>query len=332
MTELRLLLAVLPALLTAWWVEVGCARRGVLPPGFRHPLRRWIARLSLAGVFWVGVFVPLGMIGAPAVERDLSTLGTPRLFLLHGLLVAALFLWMLAGFGGAGTDPIPAVDPIPAHPTEPVAGVDLLPGEPVPGPVPPAPEPSPPPRSLGRRLAAQLGFVVPSIGREIGLGLLLGIGAWAAVLAVIVAFAGVLYALGGQRFLPHTPPQMIPFVAGLPFVVRALLSLSAGVVEETFFRGFLQPRIGIALSTGLFVLAHASYGQPFMLVGVGVLSLIYALLVRWRQSIWAAIAAHALFDGVQLLVIIPIALKVIGTQGVPALPALQAVAAFLGIG
>jgi membrane protease YdiL (CAAX protease family) len=81
------------------------------------------------------------------------------------------------------------------------------------------------------------------------------------------------------------------------------------VVEEWFFRGFLQPRAGILLSTSLFVLAHFAYGQPFMLVGITILSLIYALLVRWRQNIWPAMAAHALFDGVQLLVVIPGFLK-----------------------
>ena len=42
-----------------------------------------------------------------------------------------------------------------------------------------------------------------------------------------------------------------------------------------------------------------------MLIGITLLSLIYGLLVKWRQNIWPAIAAHALFDGVQLLVIVP---------------------------
>ena len=52
-----------------------------------------------------------------------------------------------------------------------------------------------------------------------------------------------------------------------------------------------------------------------MLVGITLLSLIYAFLVRWRQNIWPAIAAHALFDAVQLLVIIPAALKLLESAG-----------------
>jgi membrane protease YdiL (CAAX protease family) len=129
------------------------------------------------------------------------------------------------------------------------------------------------------------------------------------VLCVLIAVAGVVFLLGGEDALPKTAPTTIAFIAGLPALVRFLLSLSAGVVEEVFFRGFLQPRVGITLSTIAFVLAHVAYGQPFMLVGVTLLSLLFALLVRWRQNLWPAIAAHALFDAVQLLVVIPAALK-----------------------
>ena len=52
-----------------------------------------------------------------------------------------------------------------------------------------------------------------------------------------------------------------------------------------------------------------------MLVGITLLSLIYALLVRWRQNIWPAIAAHFLFDAVQLLFVIPSALKYMESPG-----------------
>ncbi len=46
-----------------------------------------------------------------------------------------------------------------------------------------------------------------------------------------------------------------------------------------------------------------------MLVGVTLLSLVFAYIVRWRQSIWAAIVAHAVFDAIQLLFVIPWALR-----------------------
>jgi membrane protease YdiL (CAAX protease family) len=186
------------------------------------------------------------------------------------------------------------------------------------GPAPPPGPPTeePPPRvPLRRQFLAQFGLLAPSVPREIGLGLALGVSAWIAVLLVLIGIALVLVALGGEQALPKQPPALVPFIAGLPVGIRLLISLSAGVFEESFFRGFLQPRIGIPLSTAFFVLAHLSYGQPFMLIGITLLSVIYALLVKWRQNLWPAIAAHALFDGVQLLVVVPAAMKLIQGSG-----------------
>ena len=99
---------------------------------------------------------------------------------------------------------------------------------------------------------------------------------------------------------------MVLWIGALPFPARAAIALSAGLVEEVFFRAFLQPRVGVFLSTALFALAHLGYGQPFMLVGVTLLSLLYAELMRRRGSIWAPVAAHAIFDLVQLLVVVPL--------------------------
>lgn len=165
-----------------------------------------------------------------------------------------------------------------------------------------------PPGSVG----AQLGLATRSPLVEVGVGLVFGVGAWLVVLAGIVLVALAVSALGGDELLPQQPPAMIPWIAGQPVALRLGIALSAGVVEEVFFRGLLQPRVGIALSTAIFALAHAAYGQPFLLVGVTLLSLLYAALVRWRQSVWAAMAAHTLFDAVQLLIVIPSVLEMWG--------------------
>ena len=42
----------------------------------------------------------------------------------------------------------------------------------------------------------------------------------------------------------------------------------------------------------------------------------FAALVHWRQNLWPAIAAHFLFDAVQLLFVIPWGLEELG--GAPA--------------
>ncbi len=366
---LRVLGPLALALAVTWSLDRMCRRKGLLPPGFRRPWRRLAAAALVLFILWVGIFAPLGTIGLPQPKLDLSSISTPRLFLLHGLLVAVVLGWFVLGFAGVRARPPRAAEalagggdrdhgnadgapaavaaaaaagaptgapevveagdvaaagsPAAGEPaTERWAGWDAerLPvaptvAESLPGPAPPAsaaPAPAAPAAagrpSFVRTLAAQLGLVAPSVPREVLIGLALGACAWGAVLLALFVAALAIYAVGGEKALPK-PSAIVPWIASLPVLVRLMVSLSAGVVEEVFFRGFLQPRIGIALSTGCFVLAHLSYGQPFMLIGITLLSLIYAFLVRWRQTIWPAIAAHALFDGVQLLVIIPLAMK-----------------------
>jgi membrane protease YdiL (CAAX protease family) len=265
------------AALVAAWIDLRTRRAGLDPPGFAEPLRRWAWLVLLAGALWVGVF---GSLGATGGEVDLAAVRDWQLFALHGLFVALLLAWYALGFAGTR----------PAAPT----GA----GEPT--------------RDGFRR---QLGLAAREPWKEIGLGLVFGVGAWLAVLGGVLALGLALSALGGEDLLPQEPPELIPWIAGRAIGLRVLIALSAGVVEETFFRGFLQPRVGIPLSTALFALAHAAYGQPFLLVGVTLLSLLYAALVRWRQSLHAAITAHFLFDAIQLLVVIPSILRMWNPDG-----------------
>ncbi len=172
----------------------------------------------------------------------------------------------------------------------------------------------------GGGFAGQLGLAAPRPLREILLGLVFGVGAWVAVLASVVLIALVVAAVAGPDVLPQTPPAAIPWLAAQPILLRLALALSAGTVEELFFRGLLQPRLGIAVSTAMFAGAHLAYGQPFLLIGVTLLSVLYALLVRWRQSLWAAMTAHALFDAIQLLIVIPAVLRQFPPGGAAPLP------------
>jgi len=157
----------------------------------------------------------------------------------------------------------------------------------------------------GASLASQVGLRAHRPLAEIGFGVVFGIGAWFVVLGSAWLIAVVVAALGGDDLLPKRPPDAVVWLVGQSVGLRAALAFSAGGVEEIFFRGLLQPRVGLAVSTALFALAHLAYGQPFLLVGVTLLSVLYGLLVRWRQSVWAAIAAHTVFDLVQLLVVVP---------------------------
>lgn len=278
------------------------ARRGLLPPGFAEPWRRAGGLAVLAGVFYVTAFAALGTVGME-VDLDLSAVQPWELFALHAVLVASMAAWAVLAWAGVGERGGAAE----------AAGAGAAWREPaawesgsVPG------------REPGGLAAALRGFrLAPAhpLGRELALGVGAGVAIWGAVLALLLAIAAAVLALGGEALLPEGPPELVTFVVGQPVWVRVAAALSAGLVEEAFFRGFLQPRIGIVASSLLFVLAHASYGEPFMLVGVALLSVVYALLARRRRDVWAAAAAHAVFDAVQLLVLIPFAVERLSAAG-----------------
>lgn len=268
---LRLLIAAVLAVGTALAVDRWTEARGYLPPGFRHPWRRLLALAVLASIFFLGIFLPVGLVGLERPPMAADDVTAPGLFVLQGLLLLSLGLWFLLGYAGAE------------------AGEAR--------------------RGLASVFARQFGLRSGDTATELGIGLLAGAAGWVMVIVLMLAVVGTVWALGGEDYLPTAPPELIPIVAGLPLLVRVAIGLTAGVVEELFFRGFLQPRVGITVSTALFVLAHLSYDQPFMLVGITALSVLFALLVRWRRNILAAIAAHAAFDLIQLLIVVPQVLK-----------------------
>jgi len=78
------------------------------------------------------------------------------------------------------------------------------------------------------------------------------------------------------------------------------VGIAAGLSEETLFRGALQPRFGIVLTSLLFAVSHVQYGfSPATLI-IFVIGLILGWL-RKRSGLVACIALHALYNIVNLL-------------------------------
>lgn len=274
---MQLALLLLAALLAAG-VDLLTGRRGWTPPAHRLspdlPLQAQLGRLVLravawsgvAVVLWVGVLAPIASYGQPP-PQSFEGVSPSALFVLHVGFFVALILWFGSGF------------------------LPLLP---------------PSLRVWWRVWSAQLGWRARNAWREVAIGVAAGAAGWTAVMAVVYGVTGIAWAVGAEELLPSEPPAVMEYLIGLPVAVRLALAASAGLAEETFFRGFLQPRVGVLLSSLLFVLAHLSYGEPFMLLGVALLSILFAWLVRWRRSVWAAVVAHGVFDAVQLLVVLPV--------------------------
>lgn len=142
-------------------------------------------------------------------------------------------------------------------------------------------------------------------------GVAVGVGGWIVTLTIAMMI-GLLLQAGGMLEQPKGLPPMIGWMAALPLWKKALIVLSAMTIEELFFRSFLQKRIGLVASTILFALAHFTYGQPLLIVGVTVISLIIGLTFYRTRNVLPGVIAHGVFDAIQLFVIIPFAVKMMG--------------------
>lgn len=148
-------------------------------------------------------------------------------------------------------------------------------------------------------------------GEMIMTGFAVGVGGWIFTIILALLLAAILKATGLLPG-PAQPPPMIAWMAAQPLWKKAIVVLSAMTVEEAFFRGFLQTRIGLLASTILFALAHSGFGQPFLLIGVALISLIIGVTFYRTKSLLPGMIAHGVFDAIQLFVIIPVLFRMLG--------------------
>jgi membrane protease YdiL (CAAX protease family) len=151
-------------------------------------------------------------------------------------------------------------------------------------------------------------------GEAVMTGLAVGFGGWMFTLMVALLIGLILSAAGLIPKNPQ-PSPMIGYMAALPLWKKAMIVLSAMTVEEAFFRGWLQKRVGLLASTTLFAIAHSGFGQPLLLVGVFVISLIIGITFYRTKNLIPGIVAHGVFDAIQLFVIIPMLFRMLGLGG-----------------
>jgi len=148
-------------------------------------------------------------------------------------------------------------------------------------------------------------------GEAVLTGFAVGVGGWIVTISIALIIGVILVASGLMPKNPQ-PSPMIGWMAALPLWKKCVIVLSAMTIEEAFFRGWLQKRIGVIASTILFALAHSGLGQPFLLIGVTLISLVIGFTFYRTKNLIPGIIAHGIFDAVQLFVIIPIVFKTTG--------------------
>ena len=151
-------------------------------------------------------------------------------------------------------------------------------------------------------------------GEAVMTGFAVGVGGWIFTIIMALIIALILTAAGLMPKNPK-PSPMIFWMAAQPAWKKATIVLSAMTVEEAFFRGWLQKRIGLLASTILFALAHVGLGQPTLLIGVFMISLVIAFTFYRTRNLIPGVIAHGVFDAIQLFIIVPAVVKMLPGMG-----------------
>jgi membrane protease YdiL (CAAX protease family) len=121
---------------------------------------------------------------------------------------------------------------------------------------------------------------------------------WTATKTSAADKAGQVHALGKLvRYVPQTAGELRSFIA---------VSMTAGIVEEIVYRGFLiwyfeqyMPLWSAVVASSIaFTLGHGYQGVSGA-IRCGLLGLAFALYYVFTGSIWLPIIAHALLDALQ---------------------------------
>ena len=145
-------------------------------------------------------------------------------------------------------------------------------------------------RSL-RSALDRLAIVRPTLAQA-GIGLAAGL----LMAPMVIALEYLLSRLGitTNADVERLSEQIIgPLATSVPGILT--LGLAAALGEETVFRGALQPRFGLILTTLLFALLHSTYGISLATLIVFGVGLVLGLL-RLRYNTTTSMVAHAVYN------------------------------------
>ncbi len=142
----------------------------------------------------------------------------------------------------------------------------------------------------------RLGIVPPSPG-QCAIGIVVGAALAGIALGILAAWSALGLPLD-QGVQKLSERLLGPVARTLPGILT--LGIAAALGEETLFRGALQPRFGLVLTSLLFALAHSTYGLSLYTGIVLLVGLVLGLL-RQRFNTSTSMMAHASYNIAQAL-------------------------------
>jgi membrane protease YdiL (CAAX protease family) len=131
-------------------------------------------------------------------------------------------------------------------------------------------------------------------------------GFWIGAIVILSIVSHLVHATGMAEAARLLAPQ-----DWLESIVWVGLAVTAGICEETIFRGYLQRQfvawtgsapVGVVLSAALFGLGHVYQGAKATVV-IGVYGLMFGILAEVRQNLRPGIITHAWHDAITGLII-----------------------------
>jgi membrane protease YdiL (CAAX protease family) len=138
------------------------------------------------------------------------------------------------------------------------------------------------------------------------LDIAIAFGFWIAAIFVLSIASHLLHATGMAEAARRLAPQGL-----LESLLWIALSVTAGMCEETIFRGYLQRQfvawtrsaaVGVILSAVLFGAGHVYQGAKATVV-IGVYGLMFGILAEARQNLRPGMMTHAWHDAITGLII-----------------------------
>lgn len=134
---------------------------------------------------------------------------------------------------------------------------------------------------------------------------------WTLPVGIVAGFA-ITFATGilSSLFALTPDSEFAHLLQSLPLFLRVLLALTAGVFEETLFRGYATERLATLLGNKwlagactavIFTLAHIPAVGTAHILPVGIVTIFITLLYLWRRNLILNMAAHTTVDAIALL-------------------------------
>lgn len=133
----------------------------------------------------------------------------------------------------------------------------------------------------------RLGLVSKPLLPTLGLGLLVFFLLFLAVFLLSLA-------LDATGFLDAARVEEL--IASFSFLDVLVVVTLAPFAEELFFRGFLQARFGVVLSSAAFALSHAGFASLAVVLSAFLGSLVLGVAYQRTGNVYAGMLGHGLFN------------------------------------